>query len=485
MEQVRKIVLACGGNFQDDFDANKATHLIAEAVGSLKHRTAVAHELPVTSPRWVFESFRAQKLLDVKDFGLKVLEGLVVCTAGLPMEEKESVAELVTTHGAQYESRLESGFTNVLIAQRPEGAKYEAAIANDIPVVHVAWLHACLERQMLAEEEEFALRSEGESENLQPTHIAAKLRQDAQELVADLPQIVKRYRRSQREENVELKSQATDAEEDSDDDWMDLFDGCVLYLLGFSPQMKTMLHRLIRTGMGTIYDNMVVRQVTHVLVSASLSDQQTLETIQARVIHANAEGEVHFVSAQWLLDCVKCQHLEPEELYPVEFDVHVPETGTGNIDAAPSFGVGDVGVPRLPIEVVQLNPGSEANPISSVISEDLLENKDGENVLNEVKANLTPESKKKNKLFPGYAFLLLCRNPEDEFLIKPMLKGLRGLHGGAEALALASSDFPHVDPEQFAFVTHAVMCCGAVLDEQAALTMQQRCYYFSFLVARE
>ncbi|KAG7396989.1 hypothetical protein PHYBOEH_001439 [Phytophthora boehmeriae] len=267
MEQVRKIVLACGGVFMDDFDTSKATHLIAEAVGSLKHRTAVAHDLPVASPRWVFESFRAQKLLDVKDFSLRVLEGLVVCTAGLPMEEKESVAALATTHGAQYESRLESGFTNVLIAQRPEGAKYEAAVANDIPVVHVAWLYACLERQILADEEEFVLRPESESDKMQPTHIAAKLRQDAQELVADLPQIVKRYRRSQREENAELESQSTGAdEEDSDDDWIDLFDGCVLYLLGFSPQMKTVLQRLIRTGMGTIYDNMVVRQVTHVLV---------------------------------------------------------------------------------------------------------------------------------------------------------------------------------------------------------------------------
>ncbi|ETO77062.1 hypothetical protein F444_07695 [Phytophthora nicotianae P1976] len=49
-EQVRKIVVACGGRFEDDLDPNTSTHLIADVVGSLKHRVAAAHELPVASP---------------------------------------------------------------------------------------------------------------------------------------------------------------------------------------------------------------------------------------------------------------------------------------------------------------------------------------------------------------------------------------------------------------------------------------------------
>lgn len=80
-------------------------------------QAAVAHELPVASPRWIFESFRAQKLLDAQDFGLKLLEGMGICTAGLTVEEKETVEQLATTHGAQYDGRLELGFTSVLIAQ--------------------------------------------------------------------------------------------------------------------------------------------------------------------------------------------------------------------------------------------------------------------------------------------------------------------------------------------------------------------------------
>ncbi|KAL4166707.1 hypothetical protein KRP22_013960 [Phytophthora ramorum] len=467
-EQVRKIVVACGGSFQDNLNADITTHLIAEAVGSRKHRAAVAHDMPVASPRWVFESFRAKKLLDTKDFGLKLLEGLGVCTAGLTVKEKETVEQLATTHGAQYDGRLELGFTNVLIAQHPEGAKYEAAVANGIPVVHLGWLYACVERDMLVEEEEFALRAEAENASLQPTYIALNQQRSAQELVSTLPEIVSKYRRGHNEGRRYL-------EEEDEEDWMDLFDGCVLYLLGFSPQMKTLLQRLIRTGMGTIYHNVVIRQVTHVVVSASLSDRQTLEAIQSRVITAGAEGEVYFVSASWLLDCVRCQDLQPEELYPVEFDVHAPEPvpGTG-ADALHLEGSVGVSIPQAPIEYKQVEADAEASLEPVTLSEDLLQDGDGRSILaTRGQANLSPRKKRTN-IFAGYSFLLLCRDPEDKHLIKPMLKSLRGELGGAEAIALEAIDFHLIDPKQFAFVSHAVVCTGALVDQRAALEIQQR-----------
>ncbi|KAK1937029.1 DNA topoisomerase 2-binding protein 1 [Phytophthora citrophthora] len=451
-EQVRKIVLACGGHFDDDLDPNTTTHLIAEAVGSLKHSAAVAHELPVASPHWVFESFRAQKLLDVKDFGLRLLEGIGICTAGLTMEEKESVAQQATDHGAQYDGRLELGFTSILIAHHPEGAKYEAAVANDIPVVHLAWFYACLEREMFVEEEEFALRPEAEDPSLQPTYIAVNQQRDAQKLIADLPEIVKKYRRSQ---------EAYDEDEEDGDDWMDLLDGCVLYLLGFPPQMNTMLQHLIRTSMGTIYHNVVIHQVTHVVVSPSLSDKYTLEAIRKRVIAANAGDEVHFVSASWLIDCVKCMDIQPEELYPVELDVNVPDVMP---DTLATGSVKDTH------KSTEANEDASLDPV--ILSADLLQNGDGSSFLATLEKKTTP--KKRTGIFSGYSFLLLCRDPDDKHLIKPMLKEIRGERGGAEAIALAAIDFPRLDPEQFSFISHAVVCTGADVDEQEALKMQER-----------
>ncbi|ETN10560.1 hypothetical protein PPTG_10671 [Phytophthora nicotianae INRA-310] len=440
-EQVRKIVVACGGRFEDDLDPNTSTHLIADVVGSLKHRVAAAHELPVASPHWVFESFRAQKLLNVNDFGLRLLEGMGICTAGLSMEEKEAVAQQAAANGAQYDGRLELGFTSILIAKHPQGAKYEAAVANDIPVVHLGWLYACIERNMLVEEEEFALHSEEENSSLQPTYIAVNQQKDAQELVATLPEIVKKYRH--KEGGAE------------DEDWMDLFDGCVLYLLGFSPQMNALLQRLIRTGMGTIYHNVVISHVTHIVVSASLSDKQTLEMIRTRVAAANALDEVHFVSASWLIDCVKCLNLQPEELYPVEFDVNVSENVQSTAISAP--------IEQKSVEA----QATSSNPV--ILSEDLLEKADGISIL------VTPEkTEKKTAIFSGYAFLLLCRDPDDKHMIKPMLREIRGKRGGAEAIALAAIDFPHLDPEQFSFISHAVVCTGVEMDELEALKMQER-----------
>ncbi|KUF91559.1 DNA topoisomerase 2-binding protein 1 [Phytophthora nicotianae] len=384
-EQVRKIVVACGGRFEDDLDPNTSTHLIADVVGSLKHRVAAAHELPVASPHWVFESFRAQKLLNVNDFGLRLLEGMGICTAGLSMEEKEAVAQQAAANGAQYD--------------------------------------------------------EEENSSLQPTYIAVNQQKDAQELVATLPEIVKKYRH--KEGGAE------------DEDWMDLFDGCVLYLLGFSPQMNALLQRLIRTGMGTIYHNVVISHVTHIVVSASLSDKQTLEMIRTRVAAANALDEVHFVSASWLIDCVKCLNLQPEELYPVEFDVNVSENVQSTAISAP--------IEQKSVEA----QATSSNPV--ILSEDLLEKADGISIL------VTPEkTEKKTAIFSGYAFLLLCRDPDDKHMIKPMLREIRGKRGGAEAIALAAIDFPHLDPEQFSFISHAVVCTGVEMDELEALKMQER-----------
>lgn len=78
---------------------------------------ALAHGLPVASPRWVFDSFRAHRLLEINKFALRALEGLVVCTTGLSDDSRGQVEQLTTLHGGVYDPNLEVGYTNVLIAQ--------------------------------------------------------------------------------------------------------------------------------------------------------------------------------------------------------------------------------------------------------------------------------------------------------------------------------------------------------------------------------
>ncbi|GMF13029.1 unnamed protein product [Phytophthora lilii] len=316
---------------------------------------------------------------------------------------------------------------------------------------------------MLVEEDEFALRPDTEDPSLQPTFIAMNQQKEAQELVAQLPELVQKYRHGQKEKGEDIKA------EDEEEDWMDLFDGCVVYLLGFPPQMNSLLQRIIRSGMGTIYHSVVIHQVTHVIVSASLSDKQTLEAIRARVVSASAEGNTYFVSASWLLDCVKCSDLQPEELYPVEFDVHAPEPAGGR--AIPVEGNTMV---QTPVKQRHIEAQNETSSDLATHSDDLLQNGDISSILTSPEKALPTRKRKRTHIFEGYSFLLLCRDPEDTHMIKPMLKNIRGDRGGAEAIALAGIDFPRVDPEQFAFVSHVVMCTGVVVDEKEALEMQQR-----------
>lgn len=64
---MRKIVVACGGRFEDDLNADTTTHLIAEAVGSLKHRVraktaynspqSMPYTVPITSISLLFTLF--------------------------------------------------------------------------------------------------------------------------------------------------------------------------------------------------------------------------------------------------------------------------------------------------------------------------------------------------------------------------------------------------------------------------------------------
>ena len=359
-----------------------------------------------------------------------------------------------------------------MVVKHPEGAKYEAAVANDIPVVHLGWLYACLERQIVVEEEEFAVRLKTENPSLQPNNIAVNQQKNAHDLVAALPEYVRQYRRRHNESGEDLDV----VEEESDEEWMHLFDGCVLYLLGFAPQMTTLLQRLIRTGMGTILYNVAGRQVTHVVVSASLSDKQTLEAIRARVIASSAEKQVHFVSASWLLDCVKCLDLQPEALYPVEFDMHVPES----VHQSGGYGVSVIGGSSSPVAVEHdhVEAKHKVNSAPFALSDDMLQNEDGNSILTTPEAIKSSSKGTRRNIFAGYSFLLLCQDPEDHHMIKPMLKNIRGDRGGAEAFAIAAIDFPHVDPEAFSFLSHVVVCTGVVMNEQDALKMQERIHEF-------
>ncbi|GAB9464978.1 hypothetical protein Gpo141_00002399 [Globisporangium polare] len=463
-EQIRKIVLACGGAFDDDLALDTTTHLIADAVGSQKHRAAEAHNIQIAAPKWVFESFRAHALLDIASFRLRTLEGLVICTTGLAAQSRDQVERMAVMHGAQYDPNLEVGYTSVLIAQRPGGAKYDACVDHGIPVVHISWLHACVENQTLLDESEFALEK-----ILRPSRLFSQLQEEVQQVMTALPQLVRRYRKQHQDGDEERSSGCGDDTDDSDEEveWMELFDSCIFHLVGFPAKMEASLQQLIRTSMGTIYYELSTSHVTHVLVSPSLRDLNALARLEEQVGVDNADGHIHFVSTKWLLDSVKCLRSEPEELYPVEVDtehevaqpppvtfsapVYTPNAADTTVDA--SFD-------QLPdVEDAYQDPQNSTELRDEPVTA-------GEH---------EPSSKSHHtrRLFSGCAFLLLCRDPDDRHLIKPMVKQIQR-QSGAQAIALNFQDLAHLDVSQFAFITHIVICNGVDLDADVAMQVEQQ-----------
>lgn len=395
----------------------------------------------------MFDSFRAHTLLDVASYRLRTLEGLVICTTGLASHSRDQVERMATIHGARYDPNLEVGHTSVLIAQRAGGAKYDASVYHGIPVVHISWLHACLENQTLVDESEFSLEK-----ILRPSRLFSQLKEETSQVVAALPHLLKRYQKQRRE-------CANDGEDD-DIEWMDLFDSCIFHLVGFPSNVESLLQQLIRTSMGTIYYDMSTAHVTHVLVSPSLQDMSAIAALEEQVAMDNAEAHIHFVSAKWLLDSLKCLRIEPEELYPVEIDA--------DHQMLPAVSVYPGGLENVCEASFEHHPDAAEQDDAGAAD---AHNREDEPEDTELPTNRTVD--KQPSLFSGCAFLLLCRDPSDRRLVKPMIRQIQRQSSG-QAIALDFRDLAHVDASQFAFLTHIVICDGVDVDTEVAVQIEQQ-----------
>ncbi|DAZ94145.1 TPA: hypothetical protein N0F65_007345 [Lagenidium giganteum] len=475
VEQIRKIVVACGGDFHDDM-TSETTHLIADAVGSAKQRAAVEWNIQVATSRWVFDSFRSQELLDCRMYSLRLLEGLVVCTTGLATESREQVERITMLNGGQYEPNMEIGRTQVLIAQRAGGAKHDAALAHGIPVVHLSWIHACVEKGVLLNEEDFAL-----DKVLRPSRLYRQFQADLVALSNQMPKFVQRYhaqqllrdiKQNEAEENEANDAMIDDTAVDADSasvDWTDLFDVCGLLLVGFPDDTHQQLQSVIRTAMGTIFAEMNVELVTHVVVSPSLQDLRQLDALQSVVLQANADQQVNFVSPRWIVDSVKCHRLEPEELYPVEIDEHHDVGGGADLVAAEegdqqecSQDFTSGGGRAADDEVARPHPAP-----NSTVPE-----RASDHSVPAPKRSTPTLSAKQPLIFADGGFLVLCLQP-DAPSVRLLVKKLKAA-AGAHAIALDHRDVLHIDYSEFFDVTHVVVCSGVALPNAVADQIKQQ-----------
>jgi len=159
---------------------------------------------------------------------------------GLPVEDKTALHRIVEQMGGRYARDLDTSQTTHLIAQSPEGAKYQtAASCQRISIVTPAWLSACHKAGNRVNEAEFTL-SDGKNGHIdEHPPLFDMLNQVLQEEV-----------------------------------WNKLFYPCRFLLLGFEQEDAndvTILEKLIRRGRGTIYHE-INETITHIVVKDG-SDQ--------------------------------------------------------------------------------------------------------------------------------------------------------------------------------------------------------------------
>ncbi|KAI9667562.1 MAG: hypothetical protein M1821_000378 [Bathelium mastoideum] len=137
------------------------THLIVGNVDTAKYKYVAKQrtDVKVLPPQWI-EAMRAlwikDEKMDVEEeearHRLPTFHGLRICLTGVEdLKERQTISELATSNGSQYEGNLTKNVTH-LIAIRTCGPKYDRARQWGIKSVSRKWFDECIERGMVLEE---------------------------------------------------------------------------------------------------------------------------------------------------------------------------------------------------------------------------------------------------------------------------------------------------------------------------------------------
>jgi twin BRCT domain len=139
---VERAVKTLGGTYTRNLDHN-TTHLVAASTSGAKYAAAVAEQVQIVTADWALDCEKQQCQLPAADYEVPVFLGVTVCTTGLSLQRRAAISELVTLHGGSYQGHMDETVTH-LIADAPNGAKYEAAVnSTTCTAVGASWLEAC------------------------------------------------------------------------------------------------------------------------------------------------------------------------------------------------------------------------------------------------------------------------------------------------------------------------------------------------------
>jgi hypothetical protein len=163
MELYTKVIMM-GGQYSRHF-TNEVTHLIAESTHSEKYQAALKLKIPIVHPKWIEacwskcqqELFVSTEIVD--SYRLAVLIDCIVCVTGIDETARVKIAHLTKLHGGVYLQDLTKQCTH-LLAEVPQGRKYDYAIKWNIKVVKPQWFFDCLKYGGMIDESDYLISPE-------------------------------------------------------------------------------------------------------------------------------------------------------------------------------------------------------------------------------------------------------------------------------------------------------------------------------------
>eukprot|EP00038_Savillea_parva_P031985 m.92593 g.92593 ORF g.92593 m.92593 type:complete len:1437 (-) comp9964_c0_seq2:206-4516(-) len=296
--QIYQRVRMMGGSADRHLNAD-VTHVIASAWGSQKCVVATELGKPVMTVDWVEDLWKASAttLCDATDEAfvnkhrLPIFKDTIISVTGLDWECRAKVEKLTKTHGGMYSPSCHDRVTH-LIAEKPEGAKFEFAIANGIKVVRSEWHSDCIKAGARLVEDRYEIDS-------------------GQDTVDGVDDAVACASVTPDEEQLKIAA-------DPDNLYLD---GCSILLCNATGKREKWLNRLVRAGGGTRHDTLTPN-VTHVVYSGSEID---------RTVYSGHLAVV--VPDAWLVACYRAGELLPTASYT--------NTGSASSTAAPDHQPSD------------------------------------------------------------------------------------------------------------------------------------------------
>jgi len=203
-----------------------------------------------------------------------VLQGMVICLTGLPIDQKKRLHRLVEMLGGRYTGDLDTSQTTHLISQTSKGAKYETASAcSRIFIVTPIWLIDTFKAGKRMTEADYPVASDGET----------TFSHSDQPLEYDLDKILERPERKV------------------------VFSPCRFLLIGFEGRSGEgrKLEKLIQRGRGILYREM--NEIISHLIVRDECDKVLLDASKTVSVHHPCQPPV--LSPQWVLKSFEAEKL--------------------------------------------------------------------------------------------------------------------------------------------------------------------------------